>query len=302
MGNPVNSRSQQQTSAAAPTGALEGAGADTAPPAPGPVDKAMEVLTALAGAGAPHRLADLARRTGLAKPTVHRLLRALAASGYAEAAPGGSYRPGARLLGLAAGALADDAALRRAGPLLDELRVRTGLFASYVVRDDRTVIHLDVRAPAQALGLDLSPGFREPLTAGAAGLALLAALTAEEREPLSAGPDGAPADERTRAALTAAARNGYAFDGTDAWADRRALAAPVCDATGHVAGALVLTGLAFTLDEAAARQYGPMVRSAAAAVSARLAAQPGARLGLVPGPEREADERAGGHERREKSW
>ncbi|MGW2472699.1 IclR family transcriptional regulator [Streptomyces sp. NPDC001665] len=290
MGKPVNSRSQKQTAAAVPVGAAE---AEIAPPAPGPVDKAMEVLTALAGAGAPHRLADLARSTGLAKPTVHRLLRALATSGYAEPGPGGSYRPGPRLLGLAAGALADDAALRRAGPVLDELRTRTGLFASYVVRDDRAVIHLDVRAPAQDFGLALSPGFREPLTAGAAGLALLAALPDAESEPLSASPDGAPADEVTRAILTAAARDGYAFDGTDAWLDRRALASPVRDASGRAVGALVLSGLAFTLDEAAARLYGPMVRSAAAAVSAGLAAQPGVRLGLVPGPDRDTGPGAG---------
>ncbi|MEU1470512.1 helix-turn-helix domain-containing protein [Streptomyces sp. NPDC005761] len=283
MGKPVNSRSQQQPPAVASAAASGSPDADAAPPAPGPVDKAMEVLAALAGTGAPHRLADLARRTGLAKPTVHRLLRALAASGYAEAATGGSYRPGPRLLGLAAGALADDAVLRRVGPVLDELRVRTGLFASYVVRDDRVVIHLDVRAPAQGLGLDLRPGSREHMTAGAAGLALLAALPAEERDPLSAGPDGATADDATREALAAATRDGYAFDGSDAWIDRRALAAPVRDATGRAIGALVLTGLAFTLDDAAARSYGPMVRSAAAAVSASLAAQPGVRLGLVPG-------------------
>lgn len=282
MGKPVNSRPQQRPPAAVSAAVSEGPGADAAPPAPGPVDKAMEVLAALAGPGAPHRLADLARRTGLAKPTVHRLLRALAASGYAEAATGGSYRPGPRLLGLAAGALADDAALRRVGPVLDELRVRTGLFASYAVRDDRTVIHLDVRAPAQGLGLDLTPGSREHVTAGAAGLALLAALPAEERELLSAGPDGTPADDTTREALAAATRDGYAFDGSDAWLDRRALAAPVRDATGRTVGALVLTGLAFTLDEATARLYGPMVHSAATAVAASLAAQPGVRLGLVP--------------------
>ena len=50
----------------------------------GPVDKAMEVLSALVETGAPHRLADLARRTGLTKPTVHRLLRGLAGSGFAS--------------------------------------------------------------------------------------------------------------------------------------------------------------------------------------------------------------------------
>lgn len=281
MGKSVNGRSQKQSAASA-----AGQGVDIAPPAPGPVDKAMEVLAALAGPGAPHRLADLARTTGLAKPTVHRLLRALAGTGYAEPATGGSYRPGPRLLGLSASVLADDAAMRRVGPILEELRVRTGLFASYAVRDDRAVIHLDVRVPAQGLGLDLRPGFREPVTAGAAGLALLAALPAEESEALSAGPDGTPADDATHAALAAAARDGYAFDGSDVRLDRRSLAAPVRDAAGYAVGSLVLTGLAFTLDEAAARLYGPIVRSAAAAVSASLASQPGARLGLVAAPER----------------
>lgn len=280
MGKPVNSRSQQQTSA----NALGEAAVTALPPAPGPVDKAMEVLSALAENGAPHRLADLARHTGLAKPTVHRLLRALAANGYAEPAEGGSYRPGPRLLGLAAGVLADDAATRQAAPVLEELRIRTGLCASYAVRDDRTLVHLRVHAPAQGPAVDLRPGTREAVTAGAAGLALLAALPARDAEDLLTGPDGVPADGATRAALTAAARDGYATDSADARRDRRALAAPVRDATGHPVGVLVLTGLAFTLDDAAARLYGPMVRSAAAAVSASLAAQPGARLGLVADP------------------
>ncbi|MFG2594616.1 IclR family transcriptional regulator [Streptomyces sp. NPDC048462] len=280
MGKPVNSRSQQQTSATA----LDEAAVTALPPAPGPVDKAMEVLSALAENGAPHRLADLARHTGLAKPTVHRLLRALAANGYAEPAEGGSYRPGPRLLGLAASVLADDAATRQAAPVLEELRIRTGLFASYAVRDDRTLVHLRVHAPAQGPAVGLRPGTREAVTAGAAGLALLAALPAGDAEDLLTGPDGAPADEATRTALAAAARDGYAADSADSWRDRRALAAPVRGASGHPVGVLVLTGLAFTLDEAAARLYGPMVRSAAASVSASLAAQPGARLGLVADP------------------
>lgn len=286
MGKPVNSRSHAQASAAPSAGAASASAAPAVSAAagvsaPGPVDKALEVLSALAGTGAPHRLADVARRTGLAKPTVHRLLRALAAAGYAEDTGGGSYRPGPRLLGLAAGVLADDAALRGAGPVLDELRVRTGLFASYAVRDEDTVVHLDVRAPAQGLGLDLRPGTREPATASSAGLALLAGLPAEEAEPLLAD-----CDDETRTVVSHAARDGYAFDGTDAWRDRHTLAAAVRDANGHPAGALVLTGLAFTLDEAAAQMYGPMLRSAAAAVSAGLAATAGVRLGVVAEPAR----------------
>ncbi|MCX4648515.1 IclR family transcriptional regulator [Streptomyces sp. NBC_01446] len=277
MGKQVNSRSQMQDSTAPAA----------APPAPGPVDKAMEVLSALSETGAPHRLADLARHTGLAKPTVHRLLRTLAAQGFAEPAEQGSYRAGPRLLGLAARVLADDAALGLARPALAELRTRTGLFASYAVRDDRTLVHLEVLAPAQGLGLDLRPGSREPLTAGGAGLALLAALPPDEAERLLAGTDSLHADETPHvheaisAALAETARRGYGFDSADVWRDRRTLAAAVRDSAGLPVGTLALTGLAFTLDEAAAELYGPMVRAAAGAVSAGLAARTGTRLGVV---------------------
>ncbi|MFF1687717.1 MULTISPECIES: IclR family transcriptional regulator [unclassified Streptomyces] len=280
MGKQVNSRSQMQDSTAP----------GAAPSAPGPVDKAMEVLSALSETGAPHRLADLARHTGLAKPTVHRLLRSLAAQGFAEPAEQGSYRAGPRLLGLAARVLAADAALDLARPVLAELRTRTGLFASYAVRDDTALVHLEVLAPAQGLGLDLRPGFREPLTAGSAGLALLAALPTDEAERLLAAMDSPHADEAThadgahetiRAALAETARRGYGFDGTDVWRDRRTLAAAVRDSAGHPVGTLALTGLAFTLDETAAELYGPMVRAAAGAVSSGLAARTGARLGVV---------------------
>ncbi|MGW6403686.1 IclR family transcriptional regulator [Streptomyces sp. NPDC055134] len=274
MGKQVNSRSQMQDSTAPAA----------APPAPGPVDKAMEVLTALSETGAPHRLADLARHTGLAKPTVHRLLRSLAAQGFAEPAEQGSYRAGPRLLGLAARVLADDAALDLARPVLAELRTRTGLFASYAVHDDTTLVHLEVLAPAQSLGLDLRPGSREPLTAGGAGLALLAALPEDEAERLLAATDSPHADEAhaaIRAALDETAQRGYGFDGADAWRDRRTLAAAVRDSAGHPVGTLALTGLAFTLDETAAELYGPMVRAAAGAVSGGLAARTGTRLGVV---------------------
>ncbi|WP_328885412.1 IclR family transcriptional regulator [Streptomyces sp. NBC_00316] len=280
MGKPVNSRSQTQDSTAPAA----------APPAPGPVDKAMEVLSALVETGAPHRLADLARHTGLAKPTVHRLLRSLAAQGFAEPVQQGSYRAGPRLLGLAARVLDDDAALALARPVLAELRVRTGLFASYAVRDDRTLVHLDVLAPAQGLGLDLRPGYREHLTAGGAGFALLAALPLDETDRILAGVDDSDTTDATRAALADIVRRGYAFDGTDAWQDRRALAAAVRDGAGRPVGVIVLTGLAFTLDDAAAELYGPMVRAAAGAVSTSLSAQAGVRLGLVTDAGRSAGE------------
>lgn len=263
MGKPVNSRPKEQPPA----------GRAVEHSAMGPVDKAMEVLSALVETGAPHRLADLARRTGLTKPTVHRLLRGLAASGFAEPAEGGSYRAGPRLLGMAAAALDSGPGLRLIRPVLAELRTRTGLLAHYAVRDGDSTVCLEVSEPAREYALELRPGTRSPLLLSAPGLATLSALPAAETEEAVAAAEAAghplpvPAAD-LRAAIAAAAEQGYALDDQYEREDRRAVAAAVRDDEGRVVGALALTGLVFTLDRAAVELYGPMVRAAAGAVSA----------------------------------
>ncbi|MFD6277906.1 IclR family transcriptional regulator [Streptomyces sp. NPDC060209] len=273
MGNPVNSRSKEQPPA----------GQAVEHSVMGPVDKAMEVLSALVETGAPHRLADLARRTGLTKPTVHRLLRGLASSGFVEPAEGGSYRAGPRLLGLSAAALDSGPGLRLIRPVLAELRTRTGLLAHYAVRDGDFAVCLEVSEPAREYALELRPGTRVPLLLSAPGLAMLAALPAAETEQAFTAGEAAghplpvPAAD-LREEITAAAGRGYALDDQYEQEDRRALAAAVRDGEGRIVGAVALTGLVFTLDRAGVELYGPMVRAAARAVSAGLGSDGRARL------------------------
>lgn len=263
MGNPVNSRPKEQPPA--------GQAAEQS--VMGPVDKAMEVLSALVETGAPHRLADLARRTGLTKPTVHRLLRGLAGSGFVEPAEGGSYRAGPRLLGMAAAALDSGPGLRLVRPVLAELRARTGLLAHYAVRDGAYAVCLEASEPAREYALELRPGTRAPLLLSAPGLAMLSALPAAETERVLAAAEAAghplpvPAGD-LREEIAAAAERGYALDDQYEQEDRRALAAAVRDEEGRTVGAVTLTGLVFTLDRAGVELYGPMVRAAAGAVSA----------------------------------
>ncbi|MFE3515601.1 IclR family transcriptional regulator [Streptomyces sp. NPDC059166] len=276
MGKPVNSRSEEQPPA--------GRAAEQS--VMGPVDKAMEVLSALVETGAPHRLADLARRTGLAKPTVHRLLRSLAASGYVEPAAGGSYQAGPRLLGLSAAALDSGPGLRTIRPVLAELRSRTGLPAHYAVRDGDAAICLEVSEPAREYALEMRPGSRAPLLLSAPGLAMLAALPpAETGRAFDAADAGGlhlpvPAAE-LRDAIAAASEHGYALDDQYEQEDRRALAAAVRDEEGRPVGAVTLTGLVFTLDRAGVELYGPMVRAAARSVSAGLGSAGRTRLMLA---------------------
>ncbi|WP_205856562.1 helix-turn-helix domain-containing protein, partial [Phytoactinopolyspora endophytica] len=71
----------------------------------GSVQKAFTLLAELATAQAPQRLGDLAACTGMTKPTVHRLLRALTAIGYVRALGGGLYAVGPAMVGTSAAAL-----------------------------------------------------------------------------------------------------------------------------------------------------------------------------------------------------
>jgi DNA-binding IclR family transcriptional regulator len=271
MGKPVNTRRTAQE------------------PAKGPVDKAMEVLEALVeDGGGPHRLGEIARRTGLTKPTVHRHLRTMAEYGFAQGAEGGSYRPGPRLLGLAAAALDAGGDLRLARPVLADLRRRTGLLAYYAVRDGDDVVFLELSEPAREYRMSTRPGGRAPLARTAAGLAMLSALPAEEAAGLldraesaaahESRPPSEPAD--IQAELTRTVARGYALDDEYEEEDARAVAAPVLAPDGRAIGALAVRGLTFALDDAAVEMFGPMVRAAARTVSAGLGGPP--RLGIAP--------------------
>ncbi len=263
----------------------------------GPVDKAMEVLDALVRPGGPHRLGEIARRTGLTKPTVHRHLRTMAEYGFAEPAEGGSYRPGPRLLGLAAAALSDSRVLELGRPVLADLRRRTGHVAFYAVRHASEAVYLEQSEPAREYRMSTRPGHRSPLYACGVGLAMLSALPPEEAaaalgapDPAGPDPDALDLEARTphtltdpaalRAVLARAALCGYAVDDEYDEPDVRSVAAPVLDAEGRAVGALGISGLTFTLDSESVEVFGPMVRAAARTVSAALGARTPA-LGVV---------------------
>ncbi|QIY60729.1 IclR family transcriptional regulator [Streptomyces sp. RPA4-2] len=250
-------------------------------PAKGPVDKAMEVLEALVETGGPHRLGEIARRTGLTKPTVHRHLRTLAEYGFAQPAEGGSYRAGPRLLGLAAAALHDSRDLALARPVLADLRRRTGLLAQYAVRHADDTVLLAQSEPVREYRMYARPGSRVPLHCSGMGLAMLSVLPPPETDtlleagPLAARTPQTPTDPAAiRTLLREAAGVGYAVDDEYEELDVRSVAAPVVDGEGRIVGAIGISGLTFTLDEQSVEMFGPMVRAAARTVSAGLGGTP----------------------------
>jgi DNA-binding IclR family transcriptional regulator len=146
------------------------------------VDRVAAMLRALAEGGEHGvSLTTVADRTGIAKPTVHRLLSALSNAGLAfQQSPDRMYRLGSAAVALGQSALHQHAAAV-ARPALERLAAVTGDTAFASVREGAAAVCV-ARAvgdfPIRTLTLDV--GDRRPLGVGAGSLALLAGLQDSE--------------------------------------------------------------------------------------------------------------------------
>ncbi|OZI23215.1 IclR family transcriptional regulator [Bordetella genomosp. 9] len=155
---------------------------DFTPTAAGPrtLRRGLQVLAALRDHGTDGLcVTDLARYTGIQRPTIYRLMAALMEAGLAQQVTG-SKRYRARLA-QEAGAPDSDPRLRQTLPALRRLAERTGDAVFLVVRDgDESIsLHREIGGyPVQILAT--YAGKRQPLGVGSGGMALLSALPDEE--------------------------------------------------------------------------------------------------------------------------
>jgi DNA-binding IclR family transcriptional regulator len=107
------------------------------------VDRAVMLLRELAGAGRPLRLAELASRCELKRPTAWRLLATLERHGLVERQPSGNA------YGIASGALPYlrpplvDSLARRARPVLRRIAQASGVTASLAYVDRFAIVYID---------------------------------------------------------------------------------------------------------------------------------------------------------------
>lgn len=138
------------------------------------VDRALSLLAAFREGDDALTLAELARRTGLYKSTVLRLLASLARARMAERTEAGSWRLGPECARLGSLYLERFDLARLLRPALAALVEATGETASFYVRDGRSRIVRYRHNSPKAVHHHLEEGMRLPLDKGAAGRVLLA--------------------------------------------------------------------------------------------------------------------------------
>ncbi len=135
----------------------------------GTIHNASVLLDLLSRGPAFHQLSDLADRSGLSLPTVHRLLRSLVAAGVVQQDPASSrYGLGPELVRLSERYLDRLPLLQSLRPYLVDLRNRTGATVQVAIRVRDTVVYVERIDGVDSVQLQRS-GRTQSVAAGAAG-------------------------------------------------------------------------------------------------------------------------------------
>ncbi len=240
-------------------------------------EKTLVVLDCLVEAGSEASLAELAQRSGLPKPTTHRVLRTLTELGYATANGQGRYSVGPALLALAGKALSQRQIPRHARKALESLRDEVGRTVHLAVRSGRQAIYVDKIESRQPYHLVSHVGMSIPLHCTSIGKAILAAMPPDEADALL---QSGPIEARTEKTITSheammdeldrTRARGYAIDNEENESGVTCVGAAVYDSLGDVLGAVSVSALTVSLREGELARAAGAVRTAADEVSTSL--------------------------------
>ena len=253
------------------------------------VDRAARILAVL-GAGPPRLgVTEIAERAGLAKPTVHGLLRTLEHHDLVAQDPDtGKYSLGPGVVSLGNSFLGGSELRARSLRWTEALAQRAGE-AVWVatLSGPRVIVLHHVFRPDDTVQI-LEVGATIPWHACALGHAIVAHLP-EAEQTRALAVDLAPLTGKTRTtraalgrALAQVRRHGYAVEDQEATVGDAGLAAPIFRRDGAVEGAVGVVGAADRLLSPATRKdLARAVQDAARAISRDLGAGRGGPLGPV---------------------
>lgn len=239
------------------------------------VDRAIDLLELLADAGGQATLSELAEKTALPLPTIHRLTRALLSRGYVRQLPSRSYTLGPRLMRLG------DTASRQFGsstrPYLIRLADELGESANLAILDHDRAVYVGQASSSHSMRMFTEVGRRVDMHCTGVGKAILAQLPNETVREIVERTGLPPATEKSIATISDLMSElqrirdaGYAIDEGEQEIGVRCFAVPV-------PGAPTPTALSISGPDArVTKDYG----STAVPVLQRVADEIGARMDI----------------------
>lgn len=237
--------------------------------------RALEIVEAMVNAGRPMSAARLAEATNLPKATVHRLCSLLVETGFLVPVPTGEgLSVGPRLREVAMATVAVDIDHNQRHRILSDLSQEIGETCNFNIPIGGEMYYIDRVETKWPLRTQLPVGTRVPLHCTASGKMYLASLPAARRRQiigamdLTAHTPGTITDpERLLDDLEQIRREKVGTDNQEFIEGMVAVAVPVTDAKGRLAGTLACHGPTVRMSMETARSFVPALRRAAEKLS-----------------------------------
>ena len=234
------------------------------------VGRALDILLAFSPQDATLSASELLERLNLSRPTLYRLLYTLQSHGFvtAEGEPQ-RFRLGPAVAQLAHSWSASLDLVSLAQPMLRQLWRQSGETAALFVPQGVMRVCVAELPSAQALSFKRGTGYQERIAIGASGRVMLAHLAADAELP--AWTHGTQVDPNKLVRELASIRQkGYATSKNELIQGAVAVAAPVFNGAGKVAGALAVFGPAARIERSRAQEFGELLQTQARALSRAL--------------------------------
>jgi IclR family KDG regulon transcriptional repressor len=210
------------------------------------VSHALDILESFTRTEDELGVTDLAKRLGLHKNNVFRLLATLEHRGYIEQNKSSeNYRLGPKTLQIGAIFIDQRECRRQARPILENLMASSGETAVVAVLRGNKVIYMDTVETPRTVRAISRIGAMHPAHCTAVGKVQLAAQQTSEIERLYPEMNLAQLTDKSIATLDdllselrKIREKGYAFENEEADIDVRSIAVPVRDFSGNVIGAI----------------------------------------------------------------
>ena len=238
------------------------------------IERMMKLLDVLSYYHDPVSLKQLAMETGLHPSTAHRILGAMAVSGFVERAEPGTYRLGIRLLELGNVVKSRINIRDSAMPLMQQLHQRIGESVNLGVRQGDEIVYVERTSSGRSsVRVVHLVGARAPLHVTAVDKLYLVedgGSKVREYAKRTGLPGFTPTSIRTLPALEKelerVRRHGVAFDNEEIEQGLRCIAAPIRDDAGELVAGLSVSAPA----ERHNPEWATIVRATADEISAAI--------------------------------